>query len=243
MTPASLLARARSAIATAAGIHGLRSVALSFDGLDPRGSGVLPVVGVRFALAAHGVTLTDAEYSLMLSPFIDGGSSKGLGGSAAAASGGGFVKRAAIFSALRGGLDSSSLPPHVADAVAAAYSALCARAQGPPTIGALKIAIDGKWDPRARAGTVTRAEAKADFGRQWPTHPRPSDVVTAAHFEAYYADVVACLPADTDVATLIYNTWHTPNAGSWVVKKNKRVLVTFHKGEPSCDVACFYVRV
>lgn len=77
---------------------------------------------------------------------------------------------------------------------------------------------------------MTKAEAKADFARQWPSHPRPADVVAFEHFAAYYADVAACVPAGTDVPELVANAWHVPGAGSWVVKKGKRVLVTFHKG-------------
>jgi hypothetical protein len=231
LSPASLLTRARAAIAAAAGMHGFRSLALSMSNLDPRAAGVLPASGLKAALVAHGVIFTDAEFTMLFDPFLV--AQKGLGGAAAAAAGG-FVSRAAVSSSLRGGVLSSLARA----AVYEAYDLLSSSADnnvvgggGGPTIGALKQKYDGKCDLRAKSGAMTRVEAKAEFARQWPTYKSSTTaIVSLADFTDYYSDVGGALDDDTLLSQVIANAWHVPGKGEWLVKKDKRVLVTFHKG-------------
>jgi len=226
LSPAALLARVRAAVAAAAGLHGFRSLFLSFANLDPRGAGALPAGGLRAALAAHGARLADAEFALLVAPFAApaAGAARaapGAGGGAPAA-----VARAPFAAALRG----PPLGPAAAASVAEAYALLDA-APGGATAGALKARYDGKADPRARAGALSRVEAKAEFARQWPALGARADApVSAADFADYYADVGAALPDAAALAAVVANAWHVPGRGDWLVKKDKRVLVTFHKG-------------
>ena len=243
LSPASLLTRARASVASAAGMHGFRSLALSMSNLDPRASGALPASGLKAALVAHGVIFTDAEFTMLFEPFLV--TQKGLGGAAAAAAGG-FVSREAVSSALRGG----ALSPKALAAVYEAYDLLLSTSSssgaaaaaaaadnnvgggsGGPTIGLLKHKYDGKCDLRAKAGAMTRVEAKAEFARQWPLYKSSTTaIVSLADFTDYYSDVGGALDDDFLLSQVIANAWHVPGKGDWLVKKDKRVLVTFHKG-------------
>jgi hypothetical protein len=220
LSPSSLLIRARTAIAAAAGMHGFRSLSLVLSNLDPRNSGLVPIAGLTSGLAAHGVSFSASEFSLLLDPFRV--VQKGLGGSAAASSGG-YASRSDFIAALRGGDMTASVLAAVEEAFAVVS------ASGAPTIGALKARYDGKSDPRSRSGAMTHVECKAEFARQWPSLKHNSDVVTAKDFVDYYTDVAGALDNDS-ILDVIANAWHVPGKGAWLVKKDKRVLVTFHKG-------------
>lgn len=225
LTPEALLERARSAIAAACGPHGVRSLALAFDALDPRGSGFLPAAATQWALFDHGAHLQEGEFSLLLEPFA--ASMPGVGGSTVAATGG-FLDRARLLAALRG---AGELSGAASGAVEEAYAHLETRCGAPVTIGALKKAFDGKWDPRVQAGRLTKEEAKTEFARQWPSHPRPGDVVTVSQLAQYYLDVAGALGGDDwALCELIANSWHVPGKGSWKVPRSAKVLVTFFKG-------------
>ncbi len=214
MDAGALLERSRRQVAAAAGPHGLRSLGVSFAVLDPRGSGRVPVEGLKWALYEHGVRLDEAEAAMMLAGLSERGA----------------VPRGAFLEAL--GVPGE-LPAAVAAAVAEAHAHVAAGAgagagAGVP-VGALKAAFDGKFDPRVAAGARTKAEAKAEFGCQWPAHGR-AGAVSVGDLCDYYRDVLPMLPADADVEALIANTWHVPGKGAWLRPKGLRVLMTFHKG-------------
>lgn len=111
-----------------------------------------------------------------------------------------------------------------------------AAAGGGLTIADVKNAFDAKFEPRAAltatgaAGSMTPVEAAFEFSRQWPSHHRPGDAVSAPHFHAYYEDVSALIGDDHAFADMVANTWHVPGRGTWKTKASKRVSVTFHKG-------------
>ena len=223
LTPAALLLRARGAIAAASGPHGLRSLALAFEALDPRGSGVLPTPATRWALYEHGARLEEAEFALLSAAFVVAGRG-GEGG----------LARGALLEALRG---SAGLSPEAAAAVRAAHAHVQATRSSSSssseglTLGDLVAAFDGKLEGRVAAGRMTRAEARSEFSRQWPRHRGKGARVSAEDLQEYYADVVPLLAGgEGALAELLANTWHLPGQGSWQVRKSLRVLVTFHKG-------------
>ncbi len=230
LTPGALLARTRAAIAAASGPHGLRSLALALEALDPRGTGALAPEATRWALYQHGMRLEEAEYALMVAPFGGAGARSSSGGGGGG--GGGVLDRAALQAALRGGAGLSS---EAAEAVRAAHAHCAATlgsgGGGSPALGALCRAYDGRFDPRVAAGRLSRAEAKAEFARQWPGHRGAAAAVSAADFVDYYGDVAPLLAGgEGALGELLANTWHLPGQGSWLRKKGLRVLVTFHKG-------------
>jgi len=234
LTPAALAVRARGAIARALGPHGLRSLALALQTLDPRGSGYAPRESVRLALFDHGAVLSDEEAAALFSPFAAAAAAAGAASGLGRGPGAALLPRAALLAGLRG----DTFTPRRAAAAAAAYAELAA-AGAPVTAGRLKAAFDGKFDPRVlaagapgapRAGGMTAVEAASEFARQWPSHPKAADAVSAADFAAYYADVAACVDDDDEFEAMVANVWHLAGKGFWKPKGGLRVHIDFFNG-------------
>ena len=215
LTGAALLARSRALVASTTGLHGLRSLALSFAAMDAKGTGVVPREAAKFALFEHGVALGVDEFALMFAPFERAA---------------GLVAGPALLAAVRG---ADSFGAARAEAVHAAFAHLAAQAKGGAvTIGQAKASFDAKWDPRVTAAKpqLTAAEALLEFQRQWPLHKAAAAELTPEQFEAYYRDVSACLGDDRTFCEMVLNCWHVPGRGHWKQKKSLKVLVTLHKG-------------
>ena len=221
LTGEVLLARARGLVASTAGMHGLRSLALSFAALDAKGTGAVPREAAKYALVEHGVTLGADEFAMMFAPFERPG---------------GLVAGPPLLAAVRG---ADSFGEARAEAVAAAWAHLQAQARAAGKgaavpIGLAKASFDAKWDPRVRATPkplLTAPEALLEFQRQWPLHKAAGDELTARQFEDFYRDVSACVPSGHGVfEEMVLNTWHVPGRGHWKLPKALRVLVTLHKG-------------
>ena len=184
LTGASLLARARALVSSTVGMHGLRSLALSFAALDAKGTGAVPRDAAKYALVEHGVTLGADEFAMMLAPFERPG---------------GLVAGVPLLAAVRG---AESFSAARAEAVSAAWAHLQAQARAAGkaavSIGQAKAAFDAKWDPRVVATPkplLTAPEALLEFQRQWPLHKSAADELTSRQFEDYYRDVSACVPS------------------------------------------------
>jgi len=260
LTADALVERARTAIARACGLHGLRSLSLGLAALDERGTGRIPTEAAKYALFDHGALLTEDEFKLLMGAFDHGG----------------YVVPAELMEALRGDAYSGARQGMVREAYAAAVAnkaeRLSARAAaaaslsttggavprpaggagggrgghggaraaagpvpaatpGVLSVSEVKALYDAKFDVRVHgSGEMTAVEAAAEFERQWPQHPKPDAPVSVAQFVAYYADVSAAVPDDFDFVEMVSNTWHVPGRGTWKAKKSKKVLVTFHKG-------------
>jgi hypothetical protein len=220
LTGEALLARARALVAGTVGMHGLRSLALSFAALDAKGTGSVPREAAKFALVEHGVTFGADEFGMMLAPFDRPN---------------GLVASAPLLAAVRG---ADSFGAARAEAVGAAWGHLQsqARAAGKAavSIGLAKASFDAKWDPRvcvAPKPQLTAPEALLEFQRQWPLHKASADELTEAQFFAYYRDVSACVPSGGGTfESMVLNTWHVPGRGHWKLPKAMKVLVTLHKG-------------
>jgi hypothetical protein len=216
LTPAALLQRVRGDIARASGTHGLRSVRLAFEALDPRGLGRLPLEACKWALYEHGMRVEEAEWGLLTGAFATGKPPSVA------------LDRGAFWGALRG----EGLSEGAQGGVRAAFAHVSGGG-GEVPLGVLCRAFDAKLEPRVVAGRVLRAEAKAEFGRQWPTLAKRggAGAVGEADFLEYYGDVVGMLEGgEGALGALLANTWHLPGQGSWKVKRSLRVLATFHKG-------------
>ena len=220
LTGAALLARARALVAATAGLHGLRSLAMSFAALDAKGTGAVPREAAKYALVEHGVTLGADEFAMMFAPFERPG---------------GLVAGPPLLAAVRG---ADSFGPARAEAVAAAWAHLQAQARAAGkaavSIGQAKAAFDAKWDPRVCAvpkPSLTAPEALLEFQRQWPLHKAAGDELTARQFEDFYRDVSPCVPSGHGAfEAMVFNTWHVAGRGNWKKPKAMRVLVTLHKG-------------
>jgi len=235
MTSATVMRNVREALGLAGGLHALRSLFLSFEALDPKGTGYIPSDGFKWTLYEHGAKCEEAEFSLLIAPFLTragGGRGVTITRAPPPHSQSSMLDRLSLVDALRGGV-VPALSSAASRSVSEAYLYLCSSLEASPhsglAIGPLKHAFDGKLDPRVVAGKMTRAEAKGEFARQWPRHLSPGATVSLSDFTEYYSDVCGVTGEDP-LNDLLANTWHIPGQGSWLTKKGKRVQVTFHKG-------------
>jgi hypothetical protein len=216
LTAERLLERSRALVASSAGMHGMRSLSLSFSALDAKGIGAVPRDAAKFALFEHGVSLGADEFAMMFAPFERQG---------------GLVATGELLGAMRAAGQQTAFSAVRAEAVAAAYAHLAASAGGSGvTVGKAKASFDAKWDPRVLAKRLQAPEALLEFQRQWPLHKSASQPLTPAEFDSYYREVSACVPSDAEFAEMVLNCWHVPDRGSWKLPKSMRVLVTLHKG-------------
>jgi hypothetical protein len=240
LSPELLMEQARSLVAHTLGPNGIRSLALALASLDPRGSGYVPREAARLALFDHGAALSDEQAALLFGAFAAagtvGGQRAGLGRGAATA----LLPKDAFVEALRG---VESFDESRQSVVRAAYAHLSSA--GPVTMGSLRAAFDGKFDPRVLAaaapgapkhGGMTSTESALEFGRQWPSHPRSSDPVTLGHFLSYYADVSAAMEDTEAFDSFVYNVWHVTGRGSWKPAGGLRVQVDMHNGSSTTIV-------
>lgn len=248
LSPHSILAKARAMISRALGPHGVRSFALALSALDARGSGFLPRDAAKLALYDHGAALSEEEFSLLLAYFL---SLTGAGMASPRSVQANLVPRRALLDAVRG---EPSLSGYRLDVVREAFEYLCSTEGAPSpaatsrgsaaargvSVSHAKAKFDGKWDPRVlafkapgapRYGGMTAVEAKAEFGRQWPAHPKAGDVITLEQWVDYYADVAACFSdSEAEFGEYVFNSWHLPGRGSWKGKAGKKVHVDFFNG-------------